>query len=169
LLPAYQRGRLVDVFGVMLRLLITATSIGVIVYFGRHPSGENIWRRLIATVLAAALLVITWLATANFDSLPGVAPDSPVRGRCPRRRPATLGTGRLQPHPVSDGVEGRIPVRWWIVRRTAGRGEYADQLPAILVTGPHIGERLSSPVTVAGTAAVPVSLSAAPGRRAFRP
>lgn len=65
-------------YGVL--LLITATSIGVIVYFARHRHGGNIWRRLIAPVLAAvALLIVTGLATANFDTLLGVAPDSPVR------------------------------------------------------------------------------------------
>jgi len=65
-------------YGVL--LLIAVTSIAVIGYFARHPSGENAWRRLIAPVLAAlALLAVAWLATANFDTLLGVAPDSPVR------------------------------------------------------------------------------------------
>jgi hypothetical protein len=36
----------------------------------------------------------------------------------------------------------------------AGRAEYADLLPAIVVTGPVLGERVTSPVTVAGTADV---------------
>jgi hypothetical protein len=36
----------------------------------------------------------------------------------------------------------------------AGRGEYADLLPPIVVTSPGIGEQLSSPMTVTGTADV---------------
>lgn len=35
-----------------------------------------------------------------------------------------------------------------------GRGDYPDLLPPILVTGPAIGERVGSPVTVAGSADV---------------
>jgi hypothetical protein len=35
-----------------------------------------------------------------------------------------------------------------------GRADYADLLPAIVVTSPLIGQRVSSPVTVAGTANV---------------
>ena len=34
------------------------------------------------------------------------------------------------------------------------RANFADQLPAILVQGPRIGERVSSPVTISGTADV---------------
>ena len=33
-----------------------------------------------------------------------------------------------------------------------GRADYADLLPQIVVTGPAIGQRLSSPITVAGSA-----------------
>ncbi len=36
----------------------------------------------------------------------------------------------------------------------AGRADYADLLPAIVVTGPVIGDRVTSPVTVTGTAEV---------------
>ncbi|GIJ26655.1 hypothetical protein Vqi01_18170 [Micromonospora qiuiae] len=36
----------------------------------------------------------------------------------------------------------------------AGRADYADLLPAIVVTGPVIGDRVTSPVTVLGTADV---------------
>jgi hypothetical protein len=35
-----------------------------------------------------------------------------------------------------------------------GRDEYADLLPAIAVTSPRIGQRVSSPVTIAGDANV---------------
>lgn len=64
-------------YGVL--LLIAVTSIAVIVYFARNASGENPWRRVAAPVLAAGALVeIAWLATANFATLLGVAPDSPI-------------------------------------------------------------------------------------------
>ncbi|MER7420818.1 Gmad2 immunoglobulin-like domain-containing protein, partial [Micromonospora peucetia] len=38
--------------------------------------------------------------------------------------------------------------------RPVDRGDYPDLLPPIVVTGPAIGERVGSPVTVAGTAQV---------------
>lgn len=41
----------------------------------------------------------------------------------------------------------REPAGWPV-----GRSEYADLLPAIVVTSPLIGQRVSSPVTIAGTA-----------------
>jgi hypothetical protein len=40
------------------------------------------------------------------------------------------------------------------VAAPVGRADYADLLPAIVVTNPLIGQRVSSPVTVAGTANV---------------
>jgi amino acid transporter len=77
-------------YGVL--LLTTLTSIAVIAYFARHDTGHHTghgtehgpWQRTIAPVLAAvALLVIAWLATVNFDTLLGVAADSPVRTAIP--------------------------------------------------------------------------------------
>jgi amino acid transporter len=69
-------------YGVL--MLIALTSIAVIVYFARHRSADNAWRRVVAPVLAAiALAVILWLATANFDTLLGVAASSPVRWTIP--------------------------------------------------------------------------------------
>ena len=35
-----------------------------------------------------------------------------------------------------------------------GRADYADHLPPILVSGPAVGQRVTSPVTVSGTADV---------------
>jgi amino acid transporter len=66
-------------------LLLTAlTSIGVIVYFARHRTDDGAWRRVVAPVLAAvALLVIAGLATVNFDTLLGVAPNAPIRSAIP--------------------------------------------------------------------------------------
>lgn len=65
-------------FGVL--TLVTLTSVAVIAFFVRHPSGENTWRRLVAPVLAMILLVIVViLALANYDILIGVAPDAPQR------------------------------------------------------------------------------------------
>ena len=69
-------------FGVL--LLITATSISVITFFARRPGEENIWRRLVAPVGAtAALVVIVYLAVANFATLLGVDPSSPLRWALP--------------------------------------------------------------------------------------
>ncbi|MEV7006469.1 APC family permease [Streptosporangium sp. NPDC051022] len=64
-------------FGVL--LLVTTTSIAVVAFFARNPSGENAWRRVIAPVLAAlALLVIVVLAVINFDVLLGVPAGDPL-------------------------------------------------------------------------------------------
>ncbi|SEF18424.1 Amino acid transporter [Jiangella alba] len=65
-------------FGVL--ALVTLTSVAVIVFFARHPSGENVWRRAIGPVLAMILLVIVViLAISNYDILIGVASDAPER------------------------------------------------------------------------------------------
>jgi amino acid transporter len=66
-------------------LLLTAiTAIAVLGFFARHRTPDGPWRRAVAPVLAAlALLVVAWLATANFDILLGVAPDAPIRTAIP--------------------------------------------------------------------------------------
>jgi len=57
-------------------LLIASTSIAVIVFFAKNPSGESLWHRVIAPALATvALLAIVYLALDNFATLLGVAPD----------------------------------------------------------------------------------------------
>ena len=70
--------------GLGVLLLITVTSIAVIVFFVRHPSEGTAWRRRIAPILAAiAMLIVTGLALANFDTLLGVDPHSPLRWGIP--------------------------------------------------------------------------------------
>jgi amino acid transporter len=65
-------------FGVL--VLITLTSIAVVAFFAREPSGENLWRRVIAPVLSAIILVyVVFLAVTNYDFLIGVAPDNSLR------------------------------------------------------------------------------------------
>jgi amino acid transporter len=65
-------------FGVL--VLITLTSIAIVGFFAREPSGENAWRRVIAPVFAAiALVCVVVLAVANYDILIGVAPGDPLR------------------------------------------------------------------------------------------
>jgi amino acid transporter len=64
-------------FGIL--LLLAATSVAVIAFFTRDQHGENAWRRLIAPALATALLTgIVVLAVLHYDTLLGVAPDSPA-------------------------------------------------------------------------------------------
>lgn len=70
--------------GLGVLLLIATTSIAIIIYFLRHPTDETVWRRLIAPILAAiALAVIVVLALANFATLLGVEPTSPLRWGIP--------------------------------------------------------------------------------------
>ncbi|MDP4510781.1 APC family permease [Nonomuraea turcica] len=64
-------------FGVL--LLIFVTSVAIIAFFLREPSGETIGRRLIAPVPAAiALAVMVWLALDNFATLLGVPGGDPL-------------------------------------------------------------------------------------------
>jgi amino acid transporter len=70
--------------GLGVLLLIATTSIAIIVYFLRHPAEETVWRKLIAPVLAAILLlVVVVLTLANFATLLGVEPTSPLRWGIP--------------------------------------------------------------------------------------
>jgi amino acid transporter len=81
-------------FGVL--LLLTATSLAVIAFFARRPSGENAWRRLIAPGLAAiALGIVVGLALDNFDTLLGVAPDDNLRWIIPAIFPIVFLLGVL--------------------------------------------------------------------------
>jgi amino acid transporter len=65
-------------FGVL--VLITLTSIAVVAFFAREPSGENAWRRMIAPTLAAILLVITVIfAVVEYDFLLGLPDPEPLR------------------------------------------------------------------------------------------
>ncbi|HEX2360792.1 MAG TPA: APC family permease, partial [Jiangellaceae bacterium] len=62
-------------FGVL--VLITITSIAVVAFFSRDTHGENTWRRSIAPILAAILLVGTvFFGVANYDFLLGLPPGT---------------------------------------------------------------------------------------------
>lgn len=62
--------------GLGVLLLIAATSVAVVVFFVRNPSGEPLWRRRVAPALAmVALAVVVVLALNNVDVLLGVPPD----------------------------------------------------------------------------------------------
>jgi amino acid transporter len=62
-------------FGIL--VLLALTSAAVIVYFARNPSGENIWRRLIAPAISAVVLVImVYLVASNFSTLLGYSSPS---------------------------------------------------------------------------------------------
>ncbi|MEU8106108.1 APC family permease [Nonomuraea muscovyensis] len=64
-------------FGVL--LLVCTTSIAVIAFFSREPSGESIARRLLAPVPATvALTVMVMLAVGNFSTLLGVEEGHPL-------------------------------------------------------------------------------------------
>ncbi|MEW9532582.1 APC family permease [Microbispora sp. NPDC049125] len=66
--------------GLGLLILLTVTSIAVIVFFTRNPSGETAWRTRIAPALSiVALCVIIALTLLNFDTVLGVAPDAAIR------------------------------------------------------------------------------------------
>ncbi|MEV6600869.1 APC family permease [Actinoplanes sp. NPDC051346] len=63
--------------GIGVLLLITITSVAVIGYFTRHPSGEDGWHRVGAPAIGTVLLlVMSYLAVTNIETLFGVAPGS---------------------------------------------------------------------------------------------
>ncbi|GIM88490.1 APC family permease [Paractinoplanes toevensis] len=63
--------------GIGVLLLITVTSIAVIGYFAKHPTGEDFWHRIGAPVIGTILLlVMSYLALSNIATLFGVEPGS---------------------------------------------------------------------------------------------
>jgi hypothetical protein len=63
--------------GIGVLLLITVTSVAVIGYFARHPSGEDFWHRIGAPVIGTILLlVMSYLTLTNIATLFGVEPGS---------------------------------------------------------------------------------------------
>lgn len=95
-------------FGVL--LLIAATSVSVVVFFARTPSGDNAWRRAVAPILATlCLVVIVVLAVDNFATLLGVAESSPL-------------TWIL---PGSYVVAGALGLAWALILRTTSPDVYA--------------------------------------------
>ncbi|UJW29009.1 APC family permease [Saccharothrix sp. AJ9571] len=88
--------------GLGVLVLIVATSFSVVLFFARQPSGENLWRRLIAPALASlAVLVVLVLVLVNFGTLLGVPPESPLPWLVP----------------VIHGLVGLAGVLWALVLR----------------------------------------------------
>ncbi|MFJ6197749.1 APC family permease [Micromonospora sp. NPDC092111] len=95
-------------FGVL--LLIATTSVAVIMYFAKSDTGETLWRRALAPALAAvALATIVVVAVANFATLLGVPPDSPLRWVIPAVYPVAALLGLI----------------WGLVLRTSRPDVYA--------------------------------------------
>lgn len=124
-------------FGVL--LLITITSVAVISFFARHPSGEHRWRRTVAPTLATvALLAVAGLALAHFGTLLGVAESHPLRWGVPAgylalallgfgwglflklRRPGVYAGIGLGPKAVTAGGVGVPPPRTAATTETPG-------------------------------------------------
>ncbi|HEX6968678.1 MAG TPA: APC family permease [Micromonosporaceae bacterium] len=114
--------------GLGVLLLITVTAIAVVLFFARRPSGESLWRRQIAPMSAAAiLLVIATLALMNIATLLGVEPDHPLRWIVPvvylvaaalgvvwalvlhRTRPDVYAAIGLGPESVTARTGGDVP------------------------------------------------------------
>ncbi|RBQ19231.1 amino acid permease [Spongiactinospora rosea] len=97
-------------FGVL--LLIATTSVSVLAFFARNPTGESTWRRVIAPVLATvALATMVILALANFATLLGVEEGNPLRWALPAIYvvAALLGVGwALILRSIQPGVYGRV-------------------------------------------------------------
>ncbi|MFF5293029.1 APC family permease [Paractinoplanes globisporus] len=95
--------------GLGVLLLITATSIAVICYFQRGSRGESLWHRLIAPVLATAILLfVSYLAIDNLGTLFGVDP----------------GTGPARIVPVAFLMVFAGGVLWGVILRLIRRDVY---------------------------------------------
>lgn len=70
--------------GLGILLLLALTAVAIVVFFIRDDRGESLWRRLVAPLLAAGLLlVIVILAVQNYATLLGVPPSSPAAWALP--------------------------------------------------------------------------------------
>jgi amino acid transporter len=79
-------------FGVL--LLIAGTSVAVLVFFARNETGESAWRSAVAPALAViCLVVVVYLAVANFATLLGVSGSSPLRWVLPSLYLVAAGVG----------------------------------------------------------------------------
>jgi amino acid transporter len=82
--------------GLGVLLLYTATSISVISFFARGKRGENLWRRLIAPLIAAALLLwVSYLAVVNLAALYGVDPGTGPSRIAPIALAVTFAAGTV--------------------------------------------------------------------------
>lgn len=82
--------------GLGVLLLITVTSLAVLGFFARRPSGENLWRRVVAPSAAAlALLAVVYLALLHFATVLGVGSGHALRWGVPAAYlvVAALGVG----------------------------------------------------------------------------
>jgi len=108
LVTLFYRGGTSGGLGVL--LLIAATSIAVVVYFLRHPFGENLWRRRIAPLAAMLTLgVVVILALDNVDILLGVPADHAL----------------VWAVPVAFAVAAALGVGWGLILRAAQPQVYA--------------------------------------------
>ena len=63
--------------GLGVLMLITATAIAIVVFFARHPHGENIWRSRVAPIAASVILLMVCTAgIVNMPELLGTPPGS---------------------------------------------------------------------------------------------
>lgn len=63
--------------GLGVLLLYTLTSVAVLSFFAKNTRGENLWQRLVAPLIATAvLLIVAWLALDNLPGLFGVDPGT---------------------------------------------------------------------------------------------
>jgi amino acid transporter len=105
--------------GVGVLLLYTGTSISVIAFFARGTRGENLWRRLIAPLIASVILLgVSYLAVVNLAALYGVDP----------------GTGPALVAPIALAVSFVAGIAWALVLKESkpdvyegiGRGASSD-------------------------------------------
>ncbi|MFI5493802.1 APC family permease [Actinoplanes sp. NPDC051859] len=82
--------------GIGVLLLITVTSVAVIGYFLRHPSGETVWTRVGAPALGTVLLLaMSYLALTNIATLFGIAPGSTLTWAVPLAYTGLVAAGAL--------------------------------------------------------------------------
>jgi amino acid transporter len=110
--------------GLGVMILLAATSVAVIRYFGRQPGTASVWARAIAPAASALLLAAAIvLATTHFGTLLGTAPGNPATWLLP----ATFAAAALAGLGWGMFLRARRPA----VYATIGLGAHAVQaIPA---------------------------------------
>lgn len=82
--------------GLGLLLLMIACSVAVVGYFMRRPGDDNVWRRVIAPVTAAAALgLLLYFTLSQYDALLGVPAGHPAAWMFPAAFGAVAALGAL--------------------------------------------------------------------------
>ncbi|GAA1744325.1 APC family permease [Luedemannella helvata] len=82
--------------GLGVLIMIITTAVAIIAFFARDPQGENVWRRIIAPVIALIFLIyMLYSGLSNFSQLLGVEPGATPAWALPSAYAAAAVIGLL--------------------------------------------------------------------------